>query len=96
MHKKKIHKYTRSVEQGKVERFRCKVVEFDDVTIHVIPFLPDNLAYLIVDKLTMTGVLVDPADPHEVTVSKEGPLVCMCIAVVAFSMAVAVQSNPVA
>ena len=69
IHKRSLRKYSRSVEQGKLERLHSKVVEFDDTTIHVIPFLPDNLAYLIVDKATMTGVLIDPADPHEVTVS---------------------------
>ena len=69
IHKRSLRKYSQSVEQGKLERLHSKVVEFDDTTIHVIPFLPDNLAYLIVDKPTMTGVLIDPADPHEVTVS---------------------------
>ena len=66
---RQLRKYSKSVDEGKTQRLHSKVVEFDDVTVHVIPFLTDNLAYLIVDKLTMTGVLIDPADPHEVTVS---------------------------
>jgi hydroxyacylglutathione hydrolase len=39
---------------------------FFPTQVHVIPFLDDNYAYLVVDPITKTAAAVDPGDPDAV------------------------------
>ena len=67
-HKWSLNRHRRLVSTGKRSPLKDKTVIFKDVAIHIVPFLKDNLAYVVVDKMSSSAAVIDPAHPEPVIV----------------------------
>lgn len=65
-HKRQLLMYEDKVKCGKIPPRKSKTLSLDGVTIYIIPYLTDNFAYLVVDNLSRSAVVVDPAGADEV------------------------------